>query len=154
MERLKSSFVHSVQAGASHSLALTDKAELYSWGKNSQGQCGVGNNEDLLLPALVSFKEEVKVVVVAAGWEHTLALTSEGEVYSWGCGYKDSRRGVVPPVLGLGSSDAKVVPEKIMALEGITIRSIVCGWDHCLALSNKVGSCYRVFSPLHRSFIM
>ena len=23
----------------------------------------------------------------------------------WGCGYKDSRRGVIPPVLGLGHNE-------------------------------------------------
>lgn len=34
--------VVSVQCGASHSLALTDAGTIYTWGKNTQGQCGVG----------------------------------------------------------------------------------------------------------------
>ena len=34
--------ITSVQCGASHSLALSDRGVVYSWGKNSQGQCGVG----------------------------------------------------------------------------------------------------------------
>ena len=33
-----------VQCGASHSLAVTVTGKLYAWGKNSQGQCGVGKD--------------------------------------------------------------------------------------------------------------
>ena len=61
----------------------------------------------------------------------------EGKLYSWGCGYKDSRRGVIPPVLGLGHNESKMCPERIVSLDGIFITSIACGWDHCLALDKS-----------------
>ena len=125
--------VIAVQAGASHSLALTEAGVLYSWGKNSQGQCGVGSTDDLLRPAAVQIKGE-GLIRVAAGWEHSLGLTKSGVVYSWGSGYKDSRRGIVPPVLGHGGCEGKALPEKIAFFESRQIRDIACGWDHCLAL--------------------
>lgn len=53
---------------------------------------------------------------MAAGWEHTVILTTTGLVYACGCGYKDNRRGIVPPVLGLGHNDGKSVPELLSSL--------------------------------------
>lgn len=127
-------FISFIQAGASHSLALSSTGGLWTWGKNSQGQCGCGTNDDVLRPVLVSVNGEV-VKEVAAGWEHTLALTFRGAVYAWGCGYKDSRRGIIPPVLGIGSSEAKSSPERLPSLDSVVVTSVACGWDHCLALS-------------------
>lgn len=124
----------SVQCGASHSLALTAKGQVYSWGKNTQGQCGHGNNEDSLKPNLVKKLLDIEIVQLAAGWEHSLALSKDGKIYSWGSGYKDSRRGVIPPVLGLGHSESRPNPELISSLEGVKIKAIASGWDHCLAL--------------------
>lgn len=70
--------VVSVSCGASHSMARTKSGRLYTWGKNSQGQCGRGGNgEDVLKPVVItSVKEEFCDVV--AGWDHSLGLTTSG----------------------------------------------------------------------------
>jgi alpha-tubulin suppressor-like RCC1 family protein len=149
--------VSAVQCGASHSLALTSTGRVYSWGKNSQGQCGTGHLGEVLRPVPCKTLSSERVVQVAAGWEHSIALTDKGAVYAWGCGYKDNRRGIVPPVLGLGDNNGRTVPERLRAfdsdnardlktgpklgifgveLEPYRIVSIACGWDHCLALDN------------------
>jgi alpha-tubulin suppressor-like RCC1 family protein len=97
-----------VQCGASHSMVLTDKGAVYAWGKNTQGQCGQGHTEDILRPreisklytaiaaadassaaASISDQSTNIVVQLAAGWEHSVALTAHGQLFSWGCGYKD-----------------------------------------------------------------
>jgi alpha-tubulin suppressor-like RCC1 family protein len=134
---LQHEVVTAVQCGASHSMALTNAGRVYSWGKNTQGQCGHGNSEDHSKPALIHKIDDKDIIQVAAGWEHSLALTREGRMYSWGCGYKDSRRGVIPPVLGLGHNDSRPSPELISSVESVRIVSIACGWDHCLALDEK-----------------
>lgn len=74
---------------------------------------------------------------MAAGWEHSIALTSTGRVYSWGSGYKDSRRGLVPPVLGLGHSEGRTLPEMLSSIENVRIIDIASGWDHCIALDDQ-----------------
>ena len=79
-------------------------------------QCGLGHTDDnILSPASNKSLETLSVVVtqIAAGWEHSAALSSDGGVYTWGCGYKDSRRGVVPPVLGLGHNEGRSVPQLV-----------------------------------------
>ena len=139
-ERLGPQF-KSIQCGACHSLALTKSGSVYSWGKNSQGQCGLGHADDTLRPHIVTSLQSETIDQIAAGWEHSLARTVGGSLYSWGCGYKDSRRGLVPPVLGIGSNEGRMLPEILGSLRGVVIEYITCGWDHCLAC-DAVGNCY------------
>jgi RCC1 and BTB domain-containing protein len=130
--------IGSVQCGASHSMAITKKnGNVYIWGKNSQGQCGKGNLEDIQRPSFNATLQSETVVKMAAGWEHTIALTSNGLLYAWGSGYKDSRRGLVPPVLGLGHAEGRSLPELVVSIKDIRIIDIASGWDHCLALDSK-----------------
>ena len=115
---------------------------VYIWGKNSQGQCGLGHTDDTLRPTVVSsLLLSDTITQIAAGWEHTIARSANGTLYSWGSGYKDSRRGLVPPVLGIGSNEGRSFPEPLTSLHGIFMQSIACGWDHCLALDDS-GRCY------------
>ena len=77
---------------------------------------------------------------IAAGWEHSLAVTQDGALYAWGSGYKDSRRGVVPPVLGLGAYEGiRSLPERVNISSEKTIHftTIISGWDHCLAIDSN-----------------
>ncbi|OQR96682.1 hypothetical protein ACHHYP_13804 [Achlya hypogyna] len=135
--------VAAVYCGASHSLAVTKQGHLFSWGKNNQGQCGHGHTNDQLRPAHVAFFDEadMTVVTVAGGWEHTLMCTAQGKAYACGCGYKDSRRAGLPPVLGLGINDTerRTKPTLIPVLDQCV--SVACGWDHSLAIT-KDGSVY------------
>jgi len=50
---LSNSTIVAIQCGASHSMARTQQGNMYTWGKNTQGQCGQGNVEDVLRPSLV-----------------------------------------------------------------------------------------------------
>ncbi|KAH9159076.1 hypothetical protein LEN26_002534 [Aphanomyces euteiches] len=132
-----------VFCGASHSLAINQQGRLYTWGKNNQGQCGHGHTNDQLTPAEVLYFDEMEmhVLTVAGGWEHTLICTTNGKAYACGCGYKDSRRAGLPPVLGLGSNDTerRLKPTLIPLLDDCT--AVACGWDHSLALTRD-GSAY------------
>ncbi|KAF1783532.1 Concanavalin A-like lectin/glucanase domain [Phytophthora cactorum] len=127
--------------GASHSLGLSWDGRAYAWGKNNQGQCGHGHtNDQWVIQEIESFEdgEEGECVIYAAGgWEHSLFCTTSGRVYSCGCGYKDSRRAGIPPVLGHGDCDRRLKPTLIQALDDAReeIVKVACGWDHSLAVS-------------------
>lgn len=129
-----------IYCGASHSLAISTDGRAFSWGKNNQGQCGHGHiNDQLSVEEVVFFQGEVeeKVVHAAGGWEHTMFCTSSGRVYSCGCGYKDSRRAGIPPVLGHGDFDRRLKPTLIQYFldNNEEIVKVACGWDHSLAVS-------------------
>ena len=58
----------------------------FSWGKNNQGQCGHPVTCDIILPQQIGALANEVVIRVAGGWEHTLALTEDGRVFSYGSG--------------------------------------------------------------------
>ena len=69
--------------GSSHVLAVSSKNELYSWGRNDYGQLGLSGDE--FYPAQVSvMEEEVSFTKVLAVENSSFAITSDGEVWSWG----------------------------------------------------------------------
>lgn len=64
-----------------HVLAITKDGELYSWGHNGYCQLGNGGTNQGLSPGLISSNFiGRKVIEVACGSHHSMALTSEGEV--------------------------------------------------------------------------
>ncbi|XP_071709237.1 ultraviolet-B receptor UVR8-like [Rutidosis leptorrhynchoides] len=78
--------VVSIAAGESHTLALTGDGSVYSWGRGTFGRLGTGSELDRLFPAKIEFNstKPVKIVGVAAGAYHSLALSDDGSVWSWG----------------------------------------------------------------------
>ena len=77
-----------VAAGATHSLALATDGTIYAWGKNEYGQ--LGNDSTINSPVPVAVKtagtpmDGKKIIQIHAGYEHSLALASDGTVYAWG----------------------------------------------------------------------
>lgn len=71
----------SIAAGEAHTLALTGDGKVYSWGRGTLGRLGTGSEEDRHFPVRVTFfgpdderEEKLKIVAVAAGSYHSLAL--------------------------------------------------------------------------------
>ena len=83
-------------------LVAAPSSPVIAWGNNSEGQTRVPSLEN--------------VIAVAAGAEHSLALTSAGTVVAW------------------GSNAAEQTTVPTAALSGIT--AIAAGWNHSLALKS------------------
>lgn len=124
-----------IACGASHSLAIGENSSAYAWGKNSEGQCGIGTREDAFTPRKI-LRLGGGVLMLTGGWEHTLALRLDGAVFSFGSGYRDARRGAVPPVLGIGTSDRQLLPQRVTGLSSERVTQVACGWDHSLAVTS------------------
>jgi E3 ubiquitin-protein ligase HERC4 len=66
-------------------MGITKKGELYSWGANTDGQLGLGHKQESETPTKIDgLPSGEKIVDVACGHSHVLALTSKGHIYSWG----------------------------------------------------------------------
>ncbi len=64
-----------------HVLALTERGEVYSWGQNVYCELGHGASTPGLLPTMIGgFLSTLKVVEVACGSHHSIALTDCGQV--------------------------------------------------------------------------
>lgn len=111
-----------------HVLAITENGELYSWGHNGYCQLGNGNTNQGLTPGLISSEFlSRKVIEVACGSHHSMALTTDGEIFAWGqnnCGQ-----------IGSGSTTNQPAPRKVSA--GIGTRkciAISCGQTSSMAV--------------------
>jgi alpha-tubulin suppressor-like RCC1 family protein len=91
---LKDKFVISGQCGDVHTLILTNKGEIYSFGGCSFGQLGLGPINTMPLdsdkypympiPKLIDSLSSVEIIYIACGDSHSMAIDSEGRLYAWG----------------------------------------------------------------------
>ncbi len=72
----------SVAPGKNHTLALTNKGEVWAWGANGAGQLGQGHLNSLAEPTRVRINAPIHSI--AAGDTHSLALDTNGNLYAWG----------------------------------------------------------------------
>jgi hypothetical protein len=113
--------------GGSHTLIRTEDGRVYSFGDGSNGQLGHGDKEDRLTPTLIGAPLEGKFVVqVACGRNHSMALTREGSVYTWGYGANGR--------LGHGSEVDYTFPCIVEALYGKKVVKISSYNAHSVAL--------------------
>ncbi|XP_036277441.1 alsin isoform X5 [Pipistrellus kuhlii] len=124
--------VVAVAAGSFHSGAVTEGGVAYMWGENSAGQCAVANQPRVPEPSAVSIADSetspslaVRIVQLACGEEHTLALSISREIWAWGTGCQ----------LGLMTTTFPVTkPQKVEHLAGRVVLQVACGAFHSLAL--------------------
>ena len=102
-----------------------ENGDLFSWGRNDDGQLGDGTYDDQWLPVSVTPDFPDKVVAVAGGVGHTLALLADGTVWAWG---RDNYG-----QLGNGDAGNSPVPTQVSGLPPIT--AISAGGFHSVALA-------------------
>jgi alpha-tubulin suppressor-like RCC1 family protein len=74
----------SVSVGSKHTLILTVDGEVLSCGVGEYGRLGTGTNDDAWTPQPLETLVDDDIIQIAAGGNHSLALTAEGKIYSWG----------------------------------------------------------------------
>jgi hypothetical protein len=116
-----------INAGQWHSCAINSEGELFTWGVGFQGRLGHGTKDPCFTPTKVTGAlDGHRIVDVACGSFHTVALTETGIVFCWG----DNANGQC------GSStlpEAVTKPHCVSSLcvvGGGVAKSISCGRQH------------------------
>jgi alpha-tubulin suppressor-like RCC1 family protein len=109
-----------IAAGSGHCAAVTEGGKLLLWGLNDASQCGTGTVGANVLAATrcdsgALANADVRVVFVACGYCHTVALTSDGGVVVFGNN--------IHCQLGTGNNDCQPIPTLLAcaALSGVHI---------------------------------
>lgn len=101
--------LRSISAGGAHALALTESGKVYAWGLNDYGQLGIGNTTNKNVPTLVTGAlNGKKIISIAAGDKHSLAMDDAFNVYAWGYNYYGQ--------LGLGNRTDSNTPTLVPGL--------------------------------------
>ncbi|XP_067686605.1 alsin-like isoform X2 [Haliotis asinina] len=130
-----------IECGKNHSAVVTASGQVYCWGQSGHGQCAVSNTAAVTSPHQTIIIDESKccehgiplaeghvtIAMVGCGAEHTVALSTSGEVWVWGSGIQ----------LGLGEVTQTDVPKRVEVLRERTVLSVCCGDYHTLALVEK-----------------
>jgi len=108
---------------------------VYTWGGNRCGQLGHASADPMesrieRIVQPVDGMEDAKIVGIACGHFHMLAVQEDGGLWAWGFG-EDGR-------LGIGSTITQPVPVRIPAVPHLSskIVQIHCGGAHSLALTD------------------
>ena len=132
-----------VACGGFHTIVLVEDGSLYSFGNGQGGQLGHCNFECKLIPTLIKVPLEGKCVLqVSCGWMQSMALTSEGRVYTWGYGSLGQ--------LGHGSDSNYCSPHVVEGLMGYKVVHIVSQYRHSVVL---VDDSKRSYSKMMKSMI-
>ena len=94
---------YTVECGSNHCLLLTRQGDVYAWGSNKNGQCGVGSTVDMRVTDLACARptrvREANIMVIDCGSDHSAMVDSSGRVFTFG----SNKFGQ----LGLGSQQAQ-----------------------------------------------
>uniref|UniRef100_A0A8C3FTH4 E3 ubiquitin-protein ligase HERC2 n=1 Tax=Chrysemys picta bellii TaxID=8478 RepID=A0A8C3FTH4_CHRPI len=125
IERLNGQSVCQIECGAQFSLALTKSGVVWTWGKGDYFRLGHGTDVHVRKPQVVEGLRGKKIVHVAVGALHCLAVTDTGQVYAWG----DNDHGQQ----GNGTTTVNRKPTLVQGLEGQKITRVACGSSHSVA---------------------
>lgn len=141
--------VSSSSLGDGHCVAVSTEGKVYSWGACACGQLGIDDSSNIELdsegfpiqpfPKLIVSLNGIKIKSVAAGDAHTLALSYNGDIYSWGgsgCGQLGH-----PNIRQLPKDNENCpylpYPKLIEAFKDIKMCDIACGKTHSVAIDNS-----------------
>ena len=147
----KPEIIEKISCGEAHSIALTSKGTVYSWGFGSNGQLGLGFCEDsfepgtglsqsrIFTPQLLKDLTDEKIIDVKCGKTFSMFINDKNELYA--CGVNDLCQ------LGVNEASSKehlnnketpcydyVYPIKIDCFLNMKVLKISCGEGHCLAV--------------------
>ncbi len=139
-----------VVAGWGHSAALSKTGQVFICGRNVQGQLGLGNPEKFLQNErghhyqagfrLVSALLSSHVTHISCGGEHSVAITADSEVYTFGAGHRGQ--------LGHGTDANEHLPKLVEAMKDTRrhMLQVSCGNNCTLILAGgpRVPSLYKI----------
>ncbi|XP_039206741.1 secretion-regulating guanine nucleotide exchange factor isoform X1 [Crotalus tigris] len=118
--------IKSITGGGGHSAILTDTGEIFFCGQNKDGQLGLGHTEDVTHFTLCSSLCGCPIVQVACGWDFTIVLAGNGQVFS--CGSNSFGQLGIPDISGRCA-----IPAMIKSLQDKVI-NVAAGLRHAVAV--------------------
>ncbi|CAD8123235.1 unnamed protein product [Paramecium sonneborni] len=117
-----------IYAQHNYTMAIDEEGRLFSWGSNEFGRLGQNAFAKYMkLPSPITSLGNVKILKLALGTFHVLAIDTQGNVHSWGRGLQGQ--------LGHGNTNDCSKPNHITSLSNI--RDVACGEAHSMALQNN-----------------
>lgn len=118
-------------AGPGHSIAVTSKGIVYSFGSNSSGQLGHGTTEEESRPRPIRTLQGIRIIQATAGAGRTMLVSDSGKVYAFG---KDS---FGEAEYGVQGSKTVTSPQLVESLKNIFVVQAAIGNFFTAVLSRE-----------------
>jgi len=122
-----SNSVMAIAAGNAFTVALQSvqlDSRVWACGSNNNGQLGVGTTTDIYTPVQVSGMSSAGAIGIAAGYDHAVAMKTDGTVWAWG--------GNSSGQLGNGTTTGSLTPVQVGGMSGVT--AVAAGQKDTVAL--------------------
>ncbi|VDO08270.1 unnamed protein product [Rodentolepis nana] len=132
-----------VEAGGMHTVCLDNKGRVFTFGCNDEGALGrpstdippeegeEGGPIEESRPGIVTFPENVKIIMISAGDSHSAALDSSGRVWLWG-----TFRGANGAIGLTKESEISRAPVLLSSFTDRVVVKIASGQDHLVCLTD------------------
>ena len=114
----------SCECGAEHTITLSDDGTAHSFGRNKEGELGLGHNNVVSLPTPIPNLPQINLV--SCGGFFTVCVDDEGFIWSFGQNTSGQ--------LGTGNKTRFNVPQKIVNIPPVL--SVSCGSHHTLIITD------------------
>jgi regulator of chromosome condensation len=133
-----------IACGSNHVVAIDKDNKVWAWGSGQQNQLGrrviERKLEESLMPNPVGFHDPSfkrasrKLVTIACGDYHSLAIADDGHVWAWGANnYAETGN---PENAGDDSASVPA-PRVIKSLEGKRVKALAAGSHHNMAITES-----------------
>jgi alpha-tubulin suppressor-like RCC1 family protein len=119
---LQGTKIKKVVCGVSHTVALSDTGDVYTWGFGGYGRLGHKQQKDEFRPRKIEMKVFYPVTDIACGTQYNLAIGAYGILYVWG---KIKTGG-----------DAIMYPTQERDLSGWKIAQMSCGGSSAMVVAD------------------
>jgi alpha-tubulin suppressor-like RCC1 family protein len=127
IEELVSNPVIEIVTAEMHSFALTDDNRVFGWGNNYNGELGLGDVLEHVLPEELTMFRDISLCKIRCGGSFSVALTCSGVLYVWGINCYGQ--------LGLGDLVNRHTPEINRFMINIKVIDVAVGSAQTLCLS-------------------
>ena len=132
-----SSGVVSISATRDHTCAVRSTGGVACWGRNSFGNLGNGTTDTSLVPVPVTGLSS-GIASVAAGYDHTCAVTLGGALRCWGSNQFAQ--------FGNNSADSSLTPIAVATLSSGVVSYATAGYTGCVLVTDGGLLCWGVNS--------
>ena len=140
VEKLNGMGIIQIECGAQFSLALSKTGVVWTWGKGDYYRLGHGADQHVRKPTLVESLRGKKIIHVAVGALHCLAVTDTGQVFAWG----DNDHGQQ----GNASTSVNKKPALVSGLESVKVSRVACGSSHSICWTIQDSQTSNVYEPV------
>ena len=109
--------VPDVRTSNNYTITLKSDGTVWTFGSNTNGELGLGDNLYKNAPKQVELLKEKIVEQISVGNNHAIVLTQDGEVYTWGLNTNGQ--------LGIGNTKNSNIPQKVEIPESAELVPVV-----------------------------